>query len=159
MAIAMLNLVMIAYFFVVPESPRWLLATGSPDEAEKTLRKIAKWNGVDKSSQFEEDFTSAWNLALKSHANVEKVTLASHLRTTGRQLKEILATPITRTRFFLSAVPWFIAGLSYYGIFLSVKFVNVNKYGLIVINSAVEAPVIFIMSWVIDRVNYFTTVK
>ncbi len=149
--IALLNLPMIAYFFVVPESPRWLLATGSVEEAKEVFCKIAKWNGADKSDGFKKDFSVVWDELVKTHANTgATVSLKSHLRTTWQQVKEILITPLARSRFVLCMFPWFVAGLSYYGIFLSVKFVSVNKYALVVISSAVEIPVLFFMSWVLD---------
>ena len=36
-------------YFVLPESPRWLIATGRYKEAKKTIEKAAKMNGVKNS--------------------------------------------------------------------------------------------------------------
>ena len=33
-------------YFVLPESPRWLIATGRYEEAKKTIEKAARWNKV-----------------------------------------------------------------------------------------------------------------
>ena len=39
-------------YFILPESPRWLIATGRYDAAKKTIEAAAKRNKVSKSSRF-----------------------------------------------------------------------------------------------------------
>ena len=68
MAIALVNLVMIAYYFVIPESPRWLLAAGQFTEAEAIMRKIGKWNGTDQYPEFESEFQDRWEKVVKAFA-------------------------------------------------------------------------------------------
>ena len=41
---------MLALYFILPESPRWLIATGRYEEAKETLEKAAKSNKVQLSS-------------------------------------------------------------------------------------------------------------
>jgi OCT family organic cation transporter-like MFS transporter 4/5 len=151
----MLNVVIVAYFFLVPESPRWLLATGRIGEAETVFKKIAHWNGVDEQDGFKRDFPMAWKAVARSHADVQRVSLANHIRTTTDQIKAIMASPMARNRFLLSMYPWFASGLAYYGIFLSVKFIQVNQYALVMITAATEIPLLLIMNVVISKVYIF----
>ena len=37
---------LLVLYFIVPESPRWLIATGRYKEAKETIEKAAKMNGV-----------------------------------------------------------------------------------------------------------------
>jgi hypothetical protein len=37
-------------YFILPESPRWLIATGRYEEAKKTIEKAAKMNKVQKTT-------------------------------------------------------------------------------------------------------------
>ena len=46
LAMAIFTAVIIIPFLLIPESPRANINQGKTDEAEKTLRRLAKWNGV-----------------------------------------------------------------------------------------------------------------
>ena len=72
-AIALLNIVFLTYYFLVPESPRWLLATGRTKEAEIVFGNIAKWNGGNNFSQSE--FKSVWKTVEEAHVDVSKFCL------------------------------------------------------------------------------------
>ena len=37
--------VLLSFYSIVPESPRWLLSNGKRDEAEQVIKKLAKRNG------------------------------------------------------------------------------------------------------------------
>merc|ERR1712223_1104348 len=43
---AFISLVLVSYYFLVPESPRWLISKGQTEEAKHVLKRIAKNNGV-----------------------------------------------------------------------------------------------------------------
>jgi hypothetical protein len=66
MAISLINLVMITYYWVVPESPRWLLAAGRFSEAEVIMRKIGKWNRADRDPDFESEFQERWEKVVEA---------------------------------------------------------------------------------------------
>ena len=106
-SIASLNLIFLAYILFVPESPRWLLATGHTSEARATFVKIAKWNGV-----FVDDtkFNLVWKDVQYAHENVTKESLSGHIKATINQIKIIMNSPLARNRFMLCIYPWFVSG-------------------------------------------------
>jgi len=78
----------------LPESPRWLLARGRVEEAEKTIKLMARWNGVEMPP-----------LSLKP------VSLADETAS----VSEVLATPARRKKFGLLGVAWCGMGFCFYG--------------------------------------------
>ena len=56
LSFALASLTLIIYFFLVPESPRWLLAQRRDDRAEAVFQKIAQVNGVRDTEAFEKHF-------------------------------------------------------------------------------------------------------
>ena len=69
MAIALINLVMISYYWIVPESPRWLLAAGRFSDAEKVMRQIARGNRTDRTPNFEAQFKGHWDKVVGTFAS------------------------------------------------------------------------------------------
>ena len=68
MAIALVNLVMIPWYWIVPESPRWLLAAGRFAESEKIMRKAANRNRADRDPNFETEFRDRWEKVVRAFA-------------------------------------------------------------------------------------------
>ena len=68
MAIALVNVVMIPWYWIVPESPRWLLAAGRFSESEAIIRKIANRNRKDRDANFETEFRDRWGGVVEAFA-------------------------------------------------------------------------------------------
>ena len=64
LAFAIFSLLLILYYFFVPESPRWLLENGKTEEAKEVLLKIAEINktNIDE-TKFYEHFEELKNRA------------------------------------------------------------------------------------------------
>uniref|UniRef100_A0A1B0CUN0 Major facilitator superfamily (MFS) profile domain-containing protein n=2 Tax=Lutzomyia longipalpis TaxID=7200 RepID=A0A1B0CUN0_LUTLO len=96
-------------FAILPESPRWLVATGKFDEAAVIMRKMAQMNGKVLPPDYEE------YLRMKVEAAVEQAT--PETRTYG--IMDLLITPNMRKKTLIITFIWFAntsvyVGLSYY---------------------------------------------
>ena len=132
------------------------MATGKLESAKEVFKKIAALNNAcGKTSDFDDEFLRGWEAATCELPNAKKFTMMGHLKNTLNQMKIIIASPVARTRFLLYLYPWFVSGLAYYGIFLSVRFVHVDKYVLVLISCLTEIPVLLFASWAANKVFYF----
>ena len=73
-------------------------------------------------------------------------------------MREILGAKVARRMFLLFVWPWTICGLAYYGIFLSVKLVNVDKYTLTAITVSIELVVLLAVIYPINKVSILTCI-
>ena len=108
----------------------------------------------DIAEEFLDEVTDAWTDVISSQDTdeVTEVTFKSHFRSTVDQIKLIIGSPIACQRFFLCIFPWFVAGLAYYGIFLSVKLVKVDKYMLVLVACLSEIVVVSLVNWIANQV-------
>ncbi|XP_045471944.1 carcinine transporter isoform X2 [Harmonia axyridis] len=124
------------YWFVLPESPRWLLAKGRFDEALKILEDLAKTNGKELPP-------SVIQSLKRSRSKSEKDEL---MKSPG--LRGLCGTPNMRLKTFLITLNWFAnemvyVGLSYYG-----PSLGSDEYFSFLLSSAVEIPS-YLMCWLI----------
>lgn len=93
----------LAYFFILPESPKWLISVGRLEEASKVMTQAAKWNNLPTDNMLD---------VAKSIAS-EKVTSNEPLR--KATYLDLLKTKVLRINMLGSCIIWFVLGISYYG--------------------------------------------
>ncbi len=118
----------------VPESPRWLLAAGRPDEARAVLDRVAAENGVT---------LPAGALALRQER--------------PPRFRALWSGDLARRTAMLWAA-WFAIGLAYYGLFVYLPtilvergFSFVQSYGYSLVLAAAQVPGYLSAAWLVER--------
>ncbi|CAH1397733.1 unnamed protein product [Nezara viridula] len=125
------------YWWVLPESPRWLLARGRFDEAEKVLNTMARVNGRCLNPNF--------ILDMKRKYQVERFSKEKCSEERSYGVMDLFRTPNLRRKTIIITFIWFTntsvyVGLSYYAALLGGdEFLNFLLAG------AVELPTYLVL--------------
>lgn len=126
------GLFVFVYFWLVPESARWLYATGRVDKAEKTLKKSAAVNGKEIPQKTLDQMRAKYSAEQSIDVDNEtKVSLASIFKS-----KPLLL------RFIRTSICWIVNAFIYYGIgIMSTRIKgDDNKYLSFIIVSFMALP-------------------
>ncbi|NXA23981.1 S22A3 protein, partial [Ibidorhyncha struthersii] len=134
LAISLPNFLFLLYYWVVPESPRWLLTRKKGEKALKIMHSIAKHNGKYLSPHFSEITISN-----------EEVSNPSFL--------DLVKTPRMRRNTLILMYAWFTSALIYQGLVMRLGIVGGNLYLHFFISGAVELPAAFLILVTIDRIG------
>jgi len=140
LAVSIFMLVTCLSWFLLPESPRYLISQGKVSQVTKVLEKAAKRNGVSLSPEVmaaKKDFEGE---AKKEEEELEVYGLTDMFR--GSQLKITIA-------FFIT---WPVITLLYYGLTLSADNIEIspNLYISYVAVAAIEVPAYIALPLIID---------
>lgn len=130
LAISLPGSILLLLWFVLPESPRWLLALGRKTDVLKILQNAANFNnrplpsGTDK------------KLMLPSSNNAEE----SENRSAG--IIDLFRTKRMRNNTFCLFIIWFSVYLVYYGLVLNIGNIGGDLYVNSMLSGIVEIPAI-----------------
>ncbi|XP_045499055.1 organic cation transporter protein-like isoform X1 [Colias croceus] len=126
LALSIPGCLLIFLWFVLPESPRWLLSMGRTKEAQAILEKAAKFNGREMPSDIDKLL-----LVYKTDTKAEDPSVCMLLR--GYLLKRTVCLFIA----------WFAMTIGYYGLLLNIGNFNLGNLHLTsIILAVVEIPAI-----------------
>ncbi|XP_030355362.1 solute carrier family 22 member 3-like [Strigops habroptila] len=134
LAISLPNFLFLLYYWVVPESPRWLLTRKKGDKALKIMHNIAKHNGKYLSPHYSE-----------ITINNEEVSNPSFL--------SLVRTPRMKRNTLILMYAWFTSALIYQGLVMRLGIVGGNIYLDFFISGAVELPAALLILVTIDRIG------
>ncbi|XP_049657602.1 solute carrier family 22 member 3 isoform X1 [Accipiter gentilis] len=134
LAISLPNFLFLLYYWVVPESPRWLLTRKKGEKALKIMHSIAKHNGKYLSPHYSEITISN-----------EEVSNPSFL--------DLVRTPRMRRNTLILMYAWFTSALIYQGLVMRLGIVGGNLYLDFFISGAVELPAALLILVTIDRIG------
>jgi len=128
------GVIYIPYYWLIPESPFWLLQTGRIEEAKELLTKIARSNGK---KNFNAD--EAIKLYQKDEKDDENVNQNDNQRYTTL-LKEMMQNSTILVRLLVAYLSWIVTNMVYYGLALSVTDLNGNRFINTFISGLLEFP-------------------
>lgn len=130
------GLLYIPMWWFIPESPRWLLYQGRVHEAEKIIRKAARWNKVQAPQYIFDEYIVPEKEKEKERKNY-----------TTLDLFRISKLRLTTLNLFLI---WFIMFMAYYALSLNTSQLHTNPYLSCFIFAMVEVPA-YVCSWLTLR--------
>ncbi|RZF40057.1 hypothetical protein LSTR_LSTR002460 [Laodelphax striatellus] len=140
------GLLSLAYYWLVPESVRWLITKGKAEEATHVFRKMAKMNGRELSPDFDsrveamamanqEPEPPTKEISLKdieirnsSVISIDSKRRNSKEKQTSASLKQILKSHTLMCRIFCAVCCWCIITMVFFGLALRSVTVAGNKY-------------------------------
>ncbi|XP_033124209.1 organic cation transporter protein-like [Anneissia japonica] len=137
LALSLPSILLFSYYWLIPESPRWMIAKGRYDEGMKVLKKIAKINN----STFPENGIQNI-LNDKENNEVESETA-----------KELFITPTMRKKTFLISFNWLTNSMVYYGLSFHTESLGTNPYFSFFIAGAVEVPAYILSQLLLNRLG------
>jgi len=131
LAISIPSLLLISYYWFVPESPRWLVAMNRPAEAMAIMKKAAKINGNENALPEDSEMLEM----LKSmgtavdHDKVEQVkSTKEKVLDVFKEISLLFKTPEMRKRTINVYFSWMVVAMVYYGLSFNTKNIGGDIY-------------------------------
>ncbi|XP_039484525.1 organic cation transporter protein isoform X8 [Drosophila santomea] len=141
LALSLPPLICVAYFWLVPESVRWLLARNRREQAGVIIRRAAKVNRRDISVELMASFKQQ---ELEAEASPETdVEGGQDVRKDDKiwlAIKEVAGSPILMGRYAILLLTWAVNAIVYYGLSLNATSLSGNKYLNFALVCLVEIP-------------------
>ncbi|NWU93821.1 S22A3 protein, partial [Upupa epops] len=134
LAISLPNFLFLLYYWMVPESPRWLLTRKKGEKALKIMHTIAKHNGKYLSPHYSE------------------ITI-SNAEVSNPSFVDLVRTPQMRRNTLILMYAWFASALIYQGLVMRLGIVGGNLYVDFFISGAMELPAALLILVTIDRIG------
>ncbi|XP_064528351.1 organic cation/carnitine transporter 2-like [Pseudopipra pipra] len=135
LALTLPGLLCIPLWWVIPESPRWLISQGRFQEAEDILRKAAKTNGITAPDVI----LDPSELQDVNSQKQQTYTILDLMRT-----RNILTITI------MSVLIWMIISVGYFGLSLDTPNLHGDVYVNCFLSAVIEVPA-YTISWVLLR--------
>ncbi|XP_020290376.1 organic cation transporter protein-like isoform X2 [Pseudomyrmex gracilis] len=142
MAVSIPSVFLLAYYWIIPESPRWLLAVGNPRQAEQILLKAAERNKIPVENV---------KVALENHENQAMVRLAKSKE--KYNITHLFRTPYLRLKTICVSINWFVCGICFFGLAQYMGHIDGNIFINVAVSAAMELPGTVIVLFLISRVS------
>ncbi|XP_054000832.1 organic cation transporter protein-like [Hylaeus anthracinus] len=142
MAVSIPSIFLLSYYWIIPESPRWLLAVGKLLKAEKILVKAAGRNKIPIENVKAAIETYTNNASVRRTKNEEKYNITHLFRTTNLRRKTICI-----------CINWFVCGSCFFGLAQYMGYLDGNIFVNVAISAAAELPGTVIVLCLISRVS------
>ncbi|XP_070567961.1 organic cation transporter protein-like isoform X1 [Ptychodera flava] len=141
LVISLPNLLLLTYWWIIPESPRWLLSVGENAKADKIIRKIGKVNKVDVPTDL---FDGKWRPLNDSKQEITRENSEQPSPIT------LLRLPNLRKKTLILCYIWMIDTIVYFGISYNTSALSGDDYVNAFLSALVEIPAYLIGIWMMD---------
>lgn len=142
-ALTLPGLLFMCYYWIIPESARWLLSKGRNDEAFVIIEKAAKANKVEIPSEIYEQLIEEASEKKKKDELAASVPSAS--------VFDLLRYPNLRRKTLLIFFDWFVNSGVYYGLSWNTNNLGGNQLLNFVISGAVEIPAYILLLFTLNK--------
>lgn len=141
-AITLPSVILLSYWYIVPESPRWLLAFGKQRAACKILQKGANINKI-KNKDIPE--------MVKQHC-LHQNSKRSHLDHKASFL-DLFRTPNMRIKSLSIFFNWIVCGMGLFGMSQYIGQVGGNIFVNFTVSGAIQIPGNFVAWWAMNKLG------
>ncbi|XP_078714024.1 solute carrier family 22 member 3-like [Lampetra fluviatilis] len=138
LALTLPNVVLFSYYWLLPESPRWLISQNRKEQAFGVLKKISNVNGRELSDNIRKNF--------------EEVTKADE-KAGSPSIADLMRSPKIRKYTVVLMIYWFVVGVVYQGLAMSTGNIGDNVYLAFLMGGLAEIPGALMVIALIDRVG------
>ncbi|XP_017026871.1 organic cation transporter protein [Drosophila kikkawai] len=142
-ALTLPGLLFICYYWIIPESARWLLLKGRKDEAFVIIKKAAKENRVEIPSEIYEQLVDE----VAEKKKQDELTASQPAAT----VFDLLRYPNLRRKTLLIFFDWFVNSGVYYGLSWNTNNLGGNQLINFMISGAVEIPGYVLLLFTLNR--------
>lgn len=141
-AISAPSLLLIAYYWVLPESPRWLMTVGKTHQAVAVLERGAKCNDlpIDSIKQDVEEFAQKSDLKNRSGGQ-------------GGNALDLIKTPVIRVYTICICFNWLVCGLCFFGVAQYIGRLGGNIFINVAISGVIQIPGTFFALWSLEALG------
>lgn len=121
-ALSIPSVILLSYYWLIPESPRWLFTVGRIEESSAILEKAAKMNKLP-------------------HANIREdleLAKASKIADNRGNFFDLFRTPNLRKKTLFICFNWFVCGLDFFGIAFYIGSISGNKFANVAFSAILE---------------------
>lgn len=127
-ALSIPSVVLISYYWIIPESPRWLYTVGRVRDASLQLEKAAHMNRLPTENIHTE------LVALKKMAPINNDSSSKG------NIWDLFRTPNMRAKTIYMCFNWFVCGLTFFGVAQYVGHAGGDIFTNVAISAALELP-------------------
>ncbi len=135
--IALTNVPFLLAWFLMLESPRWLLSKGRSEEAKRVMRTMCRWNGKHRGQEVD-NFVDNFFLSEKQKKG---------------SIRDLFKLPATRRNTVLMCACWLSFSMGYFGLIYNTPAFDWSPFLVFVFPGLISIPLNYVAPWIENSVG------